>query len=143
MAPVLHRLAGAIHAESFAGVIGAAPADGVLLHWLGGSDGRELAVPAETARRLVLLAAHRSALRPLALRLRPAAIVEDYAFLRWQDGEAPAICGSSGIVGLDQAPLAPGSGLDVAGYAVFRNDGSPLATLLERYLTWFEGRACA
>jgi len=138
-AHVLRRLALRLRAEPIAAGPRAAPAQGLLLYWLGGSDGRSLAPPPQVARRLVLLAVHRGALRALAARLQPAALVDDCAFTLWQEGRPPPPPGAlAGLVGLRQAPLAAGSSLDAGDYLPFRADGDPLDRMLDRYLTWFE-----
>lgn len=136
----LLRLGEVLSATPVAGEVDAAPAEGLLLHWLGGGDGRYLTPPPQAAQRLVLLAVHRSALRPLALRLRPAALVEDFAFSRWERGGSVPDGRLSGIVGLRQAPLAVSSPLDAGDYVFFRGDGAPLTEMLDRYLGWFEAQ---
>lgn len=132
----LTRFAGALGATTVEAPLERAPKEGFILLWLGGSEGRDITVAASVALRLVFLAANRAGLRPLALRLRPAAMIEDYAFMRAEMGLATIADAPSGLCGLKQAPLAAGASLGVGDYVTFQGTGEPVVDLLRRYLDW-------
>ena len=132
----LKRFGEEVGAALLAEPLARAPAEGFVLLWLGGSEGRDLKVAASLGHRLELLATNRAGLRPLALRLKLAAMIDEDAFMRAETGLPTTAGEPSGLYGLRQAPLEAGPSLGVGDYVSFQGTGEPLANLLKRYLDW-------